>query len=298
MTQDTQTNQNQSGTNFVLRSEPRIASFSEGVNWFTDGFKLFAKSPLAWMVAFVLWTILNFILVLVLFTASKVLWPIFLAGFMVGSYQLDKYNIFPYDSLFSGFTHRGKNLIMLGLYYFAAFIVVQYFSQWVTELFIGDLSILSDQKKLSSLYTANLTGQITPEQFEELLLVLPQLLFVSLLLLSLLLPVYMALWFAPALVAINGVSPINAFRLSFIACLRNMMSFLGYGFITFAAIFIAAIPMGLGLFIVMPVIFASIYVSYKDIFIDESGAADSGSGGSNSDTSSKPDKKNKIGIEV
>ncbi len=288
MNDQSHTGQDGNSGRFVLRSEPKIASFAEGISWFVDGFKLFMRSPFSWMFAFFLWSILNLVLGITLFSASKILWPIFLAGFMVGAYQLDKYNIFPYESVFSGFSNRARDLIMLGLYYFVAFIVIKYVSLWITEAFVGDLSIVTDEEKLVSLYTAQLTGQITQEQLQELLSFMQPLFFFSMIFLSLLLPVYMALWFAPALVVINGVSPLNAFKLSFLACLRNMWSFLGYGVVSFAAMLIGSIPMGLGLVIVMPVMFASIYTSYKDIFIDESGFAGPDSGKDN----------NKIGIEV
>ncbi|MBZ0097264.1 MAG: hypothetical protein K8H75_18075, partial [Sulfuricella sp.] len=54
--------------------------------------------------------------------------------------------------------------------------------------------------------------------------------------------------------------------LSFVGCLRNIWPFLVYGVIAFILMMIAMIPFGLGMLILVPVLNASIYLGYKDIF--------------------------------
>ena len=49
-----------------------------------------------------------------------------------------------------------------------------------------------------------------------------------LLTLALSLPVFMALWFAPALVFFNGMAPVDALKASFNACAKNGAPFLVY----------------------------------------------------------------------
>ena len=291
MTQDTQTNQNQSGTNFVLRSEPRIASFAEGVSWFTDGFKLVAKNPVGWISFFFIWFILTIpgSLIPLISVLLHMLLPVFVGGVMWGSYQLDKTNTFNPLCLFYGFQRNFTKLFTLGLFYSAGGILIGLILNGLLLAFGFDLENIQN---MSSSY---LQQQMRPE---EVLLFMQMLLVILLGMLALSIPLFMAIWFAPALVIINNVAPMTALKLSFIACLRNMISFLSYGLVGFAACVIAFIPFGLGFIVLIPVIFASIYTSYKNIFIDESGKVDSGSGGSNSDKTSKPDKKNKIGIEV
>ena len=39
----------------------------------------------------------------------------------------------------------------------------------------------------------------------------------------------MLIWFAPLLVVFNGLPPLEAMKLSFAACLKNMLPFLVYG---------------------------------------------------------------------
>jgi uncharacterized membrane protein len=84
--------------------------------------------------------------------------------------------------------------------------------------------------------------------------------------LALSIPLVMAYWFAPALVALEGVSAVSAMKLSFVGCLKNVLPFLLYGIIGLVLFILGAIPFGLGLLIILPVMMASIYVSFKDIY--------------------------------
>jgi uncharacterized membrane protein len=76
----------------------------------------------------------------------------------------------------------------------------------------------------------------------------------------------MAYWFAPALIAMEGMSALSAMKLSFLGCLRNILPFLLYGVLALVMFFIGAIPVGLGLLVVMPVMTASMYTAFRDIY--------------------------------
>ncbi len=75
-----------------------------------------------------------------------------------------------------------------------------------------------------------------------------------------------ALWFAPALVVLRGVAPVDAMRLSFAASMKNIVPFLLWSIIYFIAAMIATIPFGLGWIVLVPVLMLTLYVSYKDVF--------------------------------
>lgn len=110
----------------------------------------------------------------------------------------------------------------------------------------------------------------------------------------------MAMWFAPALVTINRVEPVEAIKVSFAAASRNIGAFLVYmgcmlgagllfvlplaGAIALAAMqgdspgAMTAIGIGgavmlvfLGILLMLPVSLAAIYASYRDVFVDEPG---------------------------
>jgi uncharacterized membrane protein len=80
------------------------------------------------------------------------------------------------------------------------------------------------------------------------------------------LPLVMAIWFAPALIVLQGTEPWAAMKLSFIGCLRNILPFLIYGVVGIALAIVATIPLLLGWLVLGPVTVASVYASYCDIF--------------------------------
>ena len=76
----------------------------------------------------------------------------------------------------------------------------------------------------------------------------------------------MATWFAPALIVLHELAPIAALKASFYACLRNWIPFLIYGLAMLVLGILAAIPVGLGFLVLIPVLVASVYTAYRDIF--------------------------------
>jgi uncharacterized membrane protein len=85
--------------------------------------------------------------------------------------------------------------------------------------------------------------------------------------LLLLIPLAMAVWFAPALATLHNVPPVEAMKSSFTGCLRNLMPFLVYGMLFLILAILASIPFGLGWLVLLPIMAGSIYSGYKDIFL-------------------------------
>jgi hypothetical protein len=103
---------------------------------------------------------------------------------------------------------------------------------------------------------------------------------------ALFVPLLMTYWFAPALVAINGLNAIDAMKASFLGCAKNWVPFLVYGlvglivivafFIVMAVVWLVsrpfvAIPLGILAWLALfaPTVMASIYTSYRDVYYDE-----------------------------
>ena len=82
--------------------------------------------------------------------------------------------------------------------------------------------------------------------------------------------VMMAYIFAPALIVMHDVTAVEAMKLSFTGCLRNILPFLLYGLVAMLLGIIAAIPFGLGFLVLMPVLTASIFAAYRQIFTESS----------------------------
>jgi uncharacterized membrane protein len=101
---------------------------------------------------------------------------------------------------------------------------------------------------------------------EEALAVLLELLLALLVVLALSLPMTMAIIFAPALVVFADVAARPALKTSFVACLRNVLSFFVWNVAALVLGIVAAIPLFLGWFLLVPVLMVSLYVAYRDVF--------------------------------
>jgi hypothetical protein len=78
--------------------------------------------------------------------------------------------------------------------------------------------------------------------------------------------ILMAALFAPALVVFNDFTPLEAVKSSFFACWRNIRGILLYAVLGLGLTLLGLIPLGLGLPVVGPVLTASIYAAYREIF--------------------------------
>lgn len=249
--------------------EARVAAPGRGAGWIFEGFNYFKANPFAWIGAYLV-LILLFILVSLLSTLTVILfpllflaiyifYPVVIAGFMLGCDEQVNGNAFTVGHLFAGFHSRNfSELIKLGLLYFVLNMVVLVLLLVFMFVQFGGAEIIAliqagDIEKLEAL--------IEGKNAEPVLQLLS--LLISLLLT---LPIIMAIWFAPALVAINDVPAIDAMLLSFKACLLNVIPFLIYGVIAIILLILASIPLFLGHIILIPMLTASVYISYKDIF--------------------------------
>lgn len=102
-------------------------------------------------------------------------------------------------------------------------------------------------------------------RFDQLQQDMPILSVFVLLALAALMPIAMMMWFAPILIGVHDLGIIQAMKLSFGACLKNILPFLVFGlcFVLFAVI--ASIPFMLGWLILLPVFTLTYYTSYRQI---------------------------------
>ena len=241
---------------------PKGVPTGRGIGWITDGFGHFKSSPLAWIGAVIVFIILVIVVQLIPLLGSlliNIFFPVFVGGLMLGCREQDQGGAFRIDHLFAGFSQPcfGR-LAILGVLYFIASIIL------VVLMFIMLFFLLGG---------TGLIEQFQSGQLEQALSDPKPILLASLIGALIAMPLLMAEWFAPVLVAFQDISPINAMIMSFKACLVNVMPFFIYGIIGFILFIIATIPLFLGYLILMPVLFASVYVAYKDIFEDQTLAA-------------------------
>jgi len=233
-----------------LRDARRVPA-SRGWGWISEGFSLFRRQPLTWVLITVVLIALMMVSGLVPFVGglvAQLLTPVFTAGLMQGCRQLEEGAEITIGSLFAGFSSRPARLIALGALGLAAAVLIFVVVGVVFGLGMGA-------------YLGAAPRELGPEQALSLILG-------SLVALALGLPVYMAMWFAPALIVLNDVSIGDAIRASFFACARNILPFLVYGIALLLLMIVAIIPMGLGMLVFTPVLFASVYTSYRELFYE------------------------------
>ena len=171
---------------------------------------------------------------------------VFAGGILLGCKSLWEGGEFGIDTLFAGFKQNTTNLVLVGVFYLVGVIAIT-----VLVFLIGGGAAL----------TGGLIGRgpgvgMAIGGFFVALLVM----------LALMVPLAMAVWFAPALVVFRDIAPLEAMKASFFACLKNIVPFLVYGVILFVLCMIAMIPFGLGMLVMVPVMMGSTYASYVEIF--------------------------------
>jgi len=176
---------------------------------------------------------------------STLLAPVFAAGMMWGCQALVRNQDLEINHLFEGFKHNTSQLIAIGGIYMASL------------LFIAVIVVLTMDKDTVELLVKG--KDLTPEQADGVLMPI-------LIAMLLVMPVLMAYWFAPVLAGLHNLTALDAMKLSFAACLKNMLPFLLYGLIFMVLLILAIIPVGLGLVIVVPMMMTSLYSSYVDVF--------------------------------
>ena len=243
-------------TDGLRLTEPRGESIGAGVEWIGEGWKLFARAPLMWiigmLVVFVLMVVVNFVPIIGML-ASQIFQPVFAAGFVVACRSLETGGEFELEHVFAGFKRNLSSLVIVGLILMAGFIVLFL----VFAVFAG-----------FGLITAFLTGN--PDNMLPALMASgTSMALGGLVMLALMVPLIMAYWFAPALVMMHDMAPVAAMKASFSGCLRNILPFIVYGVVMFILCVIAMIPFGLGLLVWLPLMIASTYAAYRRIFTED-----------------------------
>jgi uncharacterized membrane protein len=94
----------------------------------------------------------------------------------------------------------------------------------------------------------------------------------------------MATQFAPMLVIFGKMMPVPAMKTSLRAFLRNIVPLTVYGAMLLPFALLASLPMMLGWLVLMPIVIASMYATYRDLFPMQPEAAAAGG-----ETAPRPD---------
>ncbi|MBI4005674.1 MAG: hypothetical protein HY356_03300 [Gammaproteobacteria bacterium] len=242
-------------TEMLSVGAPRVASADRGAGWLADGFGYFKRSAVHWILATILLFVISFIVMLIPLLGSLLIYllmTVFMGGLMLGCYAQQQGGEFTVNHLFAGFSQNTGQLVLLGVLNMVGNIIILI----LLVIFIifapgGGMEAINtfmsgDQEAIEGLFTLFT--------------------LVALVGLALYMPLLMAFWFAPALVMLSNVPAMNAIKMSFMGCLYNIVPFLIYGIVGLILAFIATIPLMLGWLIFMPMIVASIYIAFREIY--------------------------------
>lgn len=223
--------------------------------WILSGVDLFKANPAMWIILLLIYLAIMIPISLMPVLGSimsTLLAPVFAAGMMWGCQALARNQDLEINHLFEGFKKNTAQLVAVGGFYMVGLLVIAVLV--VLMLDRQAVELIAQGKDLS------------PEQASAVILPL-------LIAMVLLTPVLMGYWFAPVLAGLNQLKALDAMKLSFIACLKNMAPFLLYGLI-FAVVLMAAMWLVMSVHVVfavvflaiIPVMMTSLYTSYADIF--------------------------------
>ncbi len=241
----------------VLRESPKKNSIGFGWKWIKEGFGFFKQSPLIWILNLIIYFVIFIVLSLLPLVSilTSLLTPLFGAGFIYGAHELDHGRPLKVGHLFEGFRKNTGSLFAVGGLYLLGIIV--------------SIAIAAGVAYATGSFDAftRVASQASTNPVEQLD-ILKSLILPGLVYLALILPLAMAIWFAPTLVILHDMGAVEAMKKSFNGCLKNMLPYLWYGIIAFVLVLVGVIPLGLGLLVVLPALTAAMYASYKDIFLD------------------------------
>jgi uncharacterized membrane protein len=236
----------------------RMVDPGRGASWWSEAWRLFVPGVGSWILIVIVGFVLNVLLALVPLLgsiASHLLFPLFMAGLMLGCRAVDRGEPLSIAHLFAGFGPKAGSLLIVGLIYIAATIAILVFVVAVIAVVFG-----------AAILTHLASGWESVTAWEALNGMAMIALVAALLFLLLYLPLVMAVWFAPALVVLRNAQPWDAMKLSFVGSVKNILPFLVYGVIGMLLAVVASIPLLLGWLVLAPVSIASVYSSYCDIF--------------------------------
>jgi uncharacterized membrane protein len=236
--------------NFV--PEGRGVAAGRGLSWIGEAWDLFKQAAGLWIgivvVMFVMFFVAAFI-PLVGPLATMLFFPVLIGGLMLGCRALEENQELEFAHLFAGFRQSFGTLVAVGALYLAGYVVVMLIVVVLTGASMFTMMGMGGQPEGADLMAIFATTGIA-----------------FLLAMALTIPLLMAVWLAAPLVVFHDQGAIEAMKGSFMGCLKNVLPFLIYGVIMFVLAIVASIPLALGWLVLGPMVVASVYTAYRDIY--------------------------------
>lgn len=228
--------------------EGRKVPIGSCLNWLGTGWRFFKEAPGVWIGITLILGIITVVMSMIPFVNFLVslIFPIFIGGIMLGCKALDDGEPLSINHLFAGFSGYAGRLFLIGLLDLVyVFVVVMLFG-----ILMAIIIPVFGSASAVSMVLMGILGIVV-----FLLVVFPMFMFT---------------WFAPTLIVLQDQTPLQAMITSFKIAFVNILPFFIYMIILLVLWVVAAIPLLLGLLVLTPVVFGSIYAAYCDIFFEES----------------------------
>lgn len=232
-----------------------------GLAWWIDGWRLFMRKPLTWIV----YTVITWGLVfagnahVLLVAVMAVALPILIAGWAGACEAAAAGRSTPISMLFDGFRKRVADLAVIGAVYLFGNVLV-------LMIFLG---VGGEPMRLRLTDPGAMSAADAQALASRLLLALVMVLAVAI-------PLTAATWFAPLGVHLNALRPGPALLASLRAVLRNKLAFTVYSIVALplvSTLFIVATSLGLPLqmavqvtfWVLLPWLVTSVWCSWRDV---------------------------------
>lgn len=234
----------------------RVVPASHGWLWIKKAFALFRKSPLIWVALSVSVILIGAMLGLIPFLGSlifQLIAPALTAGLMIGCRAQQQGEELEIAHLFAGFKSHGAQLVTVGGIYLTGMLIIA-----------AIVGLVGGEPLIRAMTSGHADAETVAASGMAGMSMLPVLIG-----LTLLLPLLMAYWFAPALIVFGNLRPVDAMKTSLAASIHNFAAFLIYGVVVFVLFILATLPVMLGFLVMIPLAFISYYTAYEDVFADE-----------------------------
>jgi len=234
-------------------ADARSVEGGRGIAWWGEAWALFTKAPALWIVLTLVLIVIAVVLAFIPLVgglALALLFPVFVGSWMLAARKVEGGGALEVGDLFTCFQgDRLTPLLVLGALFLAGAMVIGFA--------VGALGMGAVFGVVAGGAAGSGGG---------VLAALGTALFALLAALVLGMLLTMATWFAPALVVLRNMPPVDALKASFAASLKNVVAFLLWGLIYIVAGIAASIPFGLGWILLAPVLMLTMYVAYQDVF--------------------------------
>ena len=245
----------------TFHGESRSVDVGHVFKWLGRGWSLFMAKPVRWLLLTLALIVIMHVMLFIPYYGgwliSNVLLPVFVAGMLRAGQRTADEDALKFSDLLAGFSQKTDSLIILGALYGLVQLLV----------FLLVFAISGGSVLMPLLFRGTLGGMTDSASMFFLV------------------PLYMAMWFAPALVFFEDAPPLTAIKASFFACCKNIVPFLVYGVLIFLLWTLAGLPFKLFSvvrlsyltiwlfafipYIFLPVLFGSMLASYRDVFAGE-----------------------------